>query len=196
MWRIWWAPNNASKWYMRFNSWYKGLKSFLWQYIACLTSQLIIQSYSSLVSQPVKQVSVSRKVTGSQPTCHFINYLITKCHSELQSYGTITKILSFIFSLHSGWLRAGRSGYRNPVWGRDFPHLSRLALGSPPSLLYNGYRVFPAGKERPGRDADPSPPPSAVGHERVELYLYSPYGPYGLYRASVPVLRWPLPFYK
>jgi len=25
------------------------------------------------------------------------------------------------------------------------------------------------------------------GHERVDLYLYSPYGPYGLYRASVPV---------
>ena len=25
--------------------------------------------------------------------------------------------------------------------------------------------------------------------ERVELYLYSPYGPYGLYRASVPVQR-------
>jgi len=32
----------------------------------------------------------------------------------------------------------------------------------PPSLLYNGYRVFPGGKERPGRDADPSPPSSAV----------------------------------
>ena len=30
----------------------------------------------------------------------------------------------------------------------------------------------------------------------VELYLYSPYGPYGLYRASVPVQRCalPLPF--
>ena len=27
----------------------------------------------------------------------------------------------------------------------------------------------------------------------VELYLYSPYGPYGLYRASVPVQWWPLP---
>jgi len=27
----------------------------------------------------------------------------------------------------------------------------------PPSLLYNGYRVFPGGKERPGRDAEPSP---------------------------------------
>jgi hypothetical protein len=32
----------------------------------------------------------------------------------------------------------------------------------PPSLQYNGYGVFPRGKERPGRDADPSPPSSAV----------------------------------
>jgi len=30
--------------------------------------------------------------------------------------------------------------------------------------------------------------------EKVELYLYFPYGPYGLYRASVPVQGWPLPF--
>jgi hypothetical protein len=27
----------------------------------------------------------------------------------------------------------------------------------PPSLLYNGYRVFPGGRKRPGRDVDPSP---------------------------------------
>jgi hypothetical protein len=26
----------------------------------------------------------------------------------------------------------------------------------PPSFLYNGYRVFPGGRKRPGRDADPS----------------------------------------
>jgi hypothetical protein len=39
-------------------------------------------------------------------------------------------------------------------WGRDFPHLSRPA---PPSPLYNEYRVFSGGKERPGRDAEPSP---------------------------------------
>ena len=32
----------------------------------------------------------------------------------------------------------------------------------PPSLLYNKYRFFPGGKERPGRDADPSSPYSAV----------------------------------
>jgi len=29
---------------------------------------------------------------------------------------------------------------------------------SPPSLLYNGYLVFPGDEERPGRDAAPSPP--------------------------------------
>ena len=41
-------------------------------------------------------------------------------------------------------------------WDRDFPHLSRPALG-PTQPMYNGYRVFPGGKERPGRAADPSP---------------------------------------
>ena len=74
----------------------------------------------------------------------------------------------------------------NPDWGEIFGTCPDRPWG-PPSPLYNRYRVFPGGKERPGRDADPSPPSSAVGHERVELYLYSPYGPYGMYRASVPV---------
>jgi len=46
-------------------------------------------------------------------------------------------------------------------WGRDFPHLSRLALG-PTQPPVKWYRIFPGGKERPGRDADPSPPFSAV----------------------------------
>jgi hypothetical protein len=31
-------------------------------------------------------------------------------------------------------------------WGRDFPHPSIPAPGGLPSLLYNGYRVFPGGK--------------------------------------------------
>jgi hypothetical protein len=44
----------------------------------------------------------------------------------------------------------------------------------PPSHLYNGYHVFPGGKARPGRDADPSPPSSTEVKNRVELYLYSP----------------------
>ena len=59
--------------------------------------------------------------------------------------------------------------------------------GAHPASCTMGTGSFPGGKKRPGRDVDPSPPSSAVGHKRVELYLYSPYGPYGLYRASVPV---------
>ena len=83
-------------------------------------------------------------------------------------------------------LRAQWSGDRIPLEGEIFRTCPDRPWG-PPSLLCNGYRVFPGGKERPGRDSDPSPPSSAVGHERVELYLFSPYGLYGLYRASVPV---------
>jgi len=71
--------------------------------------------------------------------------------------------------------------------GGEFFHTCPKRPWSPPSLLYNRYWVFPGGKERPGREANPSPLSSAVGYERVELYLYSPYGPYGLYRTSVPV---------
>ena len=55
-------------------------------------------------------------------------------------------------------------------WGRDFPHLSRLAL----RRTHNGYWVFPGGKVWPGRDALPSPPSSADVKNRVELYLYPP----------------------
>jgi hypothetical protein len=36
----------------------------------------------------------------------------------------------------------------------------------PLSLLYNAYRVFPGGKERPERDADPLFPSSAVVKKR------------------------------
>ena len=46
-------------------------------------------------------------------------------------------------------------------WGEVFRTCPDRPWG-PPSLLYNGYREFPGGKERPGRDADPSPLPSAV----------------------------------
>jgi len=53
-------------------------------------------------------------------------------------------------------------------------HTSPDRPWGPPSLLYNGYRVFPGGKVWPGRDADPSSPLSAEVKNRVELYLYTP----------------------
>ena len=46
-------------------------------------------------------------------------------------------------------------------WGEIFRTCSDRP-SDPPSPLYIGYRDFPGGKERPGRDADPSPPSSAV----------------------------------
>jgi hypothetical protein len=70
------------------------------------------------------------------------------------------------------------------IWGEIFRICPDRPRG-PPSLLYNGCQVFRWSKERPGRDANPLPRYSAVVMK--ELYLYSSYGPYGLYRASVPV---------
>jgi len=49
----------------------------------------------------------------------------------------------------------------NPGGGEIFRTCPDRPWG-PPSLLYNGYRVFPGGKEWPGCDADPSTPSSAM----------------------------------
>jgi len=67
-----------------------------------------------------------------------------------------------------GWMAQGS----NPGGGEIFCTCPERPWGPP-----SGYQVFSGGKEWPGRDADPSPPSSVAGHERVELYLYTPYGP-------------------
>jgi hypothetical protein len=54
-------------------------------------------------------------------------------------------------------------------WGGETFRTCQDRLWRPPTLLYNEYWVFPGGKERPGRDADPSPTSSSVGHERGVL---------------------------
>jgi hypothetical protein len=46
-------------------------------------------------------------------------------------------------------------------WRRDFPHLSRPTLG-PTQPTVQWVSSLSQGKERSGRDADPSPPSSAV----------------------------------
>ena len=107
-------------------------------------------------------------------------------------------ILGPVIYLVVHWLGVGRDslvgimtryGLDGPViesrWGRDFLHLSRPALG-PPSLQYNGYRVFFRDKA-PGAWLWPPTPSTTEVKERVELYLYSPPGP------SWPLLGWNLP---
>ena len=60
--------------------------------------------------------------------------------------------------LASGWTVRGS----NPVEGGEIFCACPDRSWGPPSLPYNAYRVFPRGKEWPGRDADPSPPSSAM----------------------------------
>jgi hypothetical protein len=61
-------------------------------------------------------------------------------------------------------------------WERDFPHLSRAALGptQPPVQWVPG---LSGGRKRSGRDVDPSPLVVPRAKNRVELYLYSPQRP-------------------
>jgi hypothetical protein len=72
-------------------------------------------------------------------------------------------------------------------WGVDFLHLSMLALG-PTHFPLQRVRFLSRGLKRPGHGTDHPPPSSAEVKERVELCLYSPFGP------SWPVLGWTVPF--
>jgi hypothetical protein len=62
--------------------------------------------------------------------------------------------------------------FRVPVRSRIFSYPRRLdRLWGPLNLLTNGYRgLFPQGVERPGREADHSPPTTA---EVKKIYLYT-----------------------
>jgi len=75
-------------------------------------------------------------------------------------------------------------------WWRDFPHLSRPALGptQPPVQWVLG---LSRGKERPGRDADPSPPSSAVVMKEQSYTSTPPVGR----TACKPVQGYTLPFF-
>ena len=88
-------------------------------------------------------------------------------------------------SPYSDSLQAGWSWDRILVGDRIFRTSPDHPWG-PPSLLYNGYRVFPGGKA--AREWRWPPTPSSVEvKEREELYLYSTSGP------SRPVIGWTLP---
>ena len=82
--------------------------------------------------------------------------------------------------LYSDSLRAGRSGDRIPV-GARFSAPVQTGPGAHPASCTMATGSF-QGLKRPGRGADHPPPSKRRGHERVELYLYLPYG------ASWPVI--------
>jgi len=71
----------------------------------------------------------------------------------------------------TGWTVRGS----NPGGGEIFRTYPGRNWG-PPSLLYNGYRVFPGSKERPGRDADSSSPSSVVVMKKLSYTSSPPMG--------------------
>ena len=72
-------------------------------------------------------------------------------------YCQVGQVTQSVHRMATGWTVRGS----NPGGGEIFSTFPDLSCG-PPSLLYNGYRFFPRGKERPERDAEPAPPSSAV----------------------------------
>jgi len=73
------------------------------------------------------------------------------------------ELFSFKFCISVLWLTGyGLDGPGIESWWGEISRTCPDRPWSPPSLLYNEYRVFPGGKERPGRDTDPSSPSSAV----------------------------------
>ena len=71
-------------------------------------------------------------------------------------------------------------------WGAIFSAPVHTGPGAHPAFCTIGTGSFPGVKS--GRGVKLTLNTLLVhGHERVELYLYSPNRPYGLYRASVPV---------
>jgi hypothetical protein len=80
-----------------------------------------------------------------------INYIFAR------TVHCVGPVAQAVYRLATGWLVRES----NPGEGEIFRTCPDRPWG-PPSLLYNGYRVFPEGRERPGRDADPSPLSSAM----------------------------------
>jgi hypothetical protein len=94
---------------------------------------------------------------------------------------TEVKLRLFSFSLtaierrYSDSLRAGRSGDRIPVGVRLSPSV-QTGPGAHPAFYTTGTGSF-SGVKRPGPGVDHPLPSSAEDKEKVELYLYSPFGP-------------------
>jgi hypothetical protein len=107
----------------------------------CDHHQSIIQEYKQLYSLNISE-------------CTDMEHI--KLRNVLYACGGQGRVVSIATELQDG-----RSGDRIPVGGEIFL-TCRDQPWSPSSLVYNGYRVFPGYKERPGHVADPSPPSSAV----------------------------------
>ena len=108
---------------------------------------------------------------------YFVRYnrnFVNACLSPLTNFKlplpSPTRVAQSVQRLTTGWTVRDRI----PV-GMRFSARPDRPWG-PPSLLYNGYRVFPGDKVRPGRAADHSPPSSAAVMEEYSCTSTHPLG--------------------
>jgi hypothetical protein len=133
---------------------------FCW---SCLITKPI-NMWKKCVFLPYTVVCVFTLTPGAVNTEHNMAKQVCRCCHFVTRYNVFTlSNFSYVnlllcgprqLSRYSDSLRAGRCEDRIPV-GQDLPHPSRPTLG-PPSLLYNGYRVF-AWVKRPGRSVNHPP---------------------------------------
>jgi hypothetical protein len=83
-------------------------------------------------------------------------------------------------------------GDRIPVGSRFFPSVQNSPGGHPASCKM-GTESLP-GVKRPGRGTDHPPSSSAEVKKIVELCLYSPFGPSGLFGGTVTFYLYPLKY--
>jgi len=84
----------------------------------------------------------------------------------------VAQVAQSVQQLATGWAVRGL----NPCGGGKIFHTRPDWPWGPSNLLYNGYQVFSRGKERPGRDADPSSLSSAVVNKEWSCTSSPPMG--------------------
>jgi hypothetical protein len=84
----------------------------------------------------------------------------------------VSRVVQSVQRLATGWTVRGS----NPDGGKIFRTFPDWPWG-PPSLLYNGYRVFPGVESGRGVTLTPHTHLVSRSKNKVELYLYLPQGP-------------------
>ena len=107
-------------------------------------------SYSHLLN--TKQTNKKEGLYNKYFSCKWIHL-----HLKISRLTYVGRVAQSVQRLATGWTVRGS----NPGGGEIFRTCLDRPWG-PPSLLYKGTGSFPGGKERPGRNADPSPPSSAL----------------------------------
>ena len=87
-------------------------------------------------------------------------------------------------SQYSDSLQAGWSGHQIPV-GARFSAPVQTSPGAHPALSFTMGTGSSPGVKQQGHGVDHPPPPSAKVQGRVELYIYSPSGPFVFIRRSL-----------